>query len=199
MLADDNNKQALKGDHDLWESFKSDDQQAYGQIYKNHSESLYKYGMQLCGNTELVEDTIHDIFVDIWEKRGRLSEVKSIRLYLKFSLRRNLFRKLKKSNLLQGDEVLHKNAFKFSIQEENFAKEADDYLQMENKLLQVLNDLSPRQREVIYLRFYQDLTYEEISSLLSLDVGYVYNVSSRAYAKIRSSLCSGILVLMFFA
>lgn len=183
-------------DRDLWEAFKSGNQQAYAEIYKTNAEPLFRYGMQLCADEELVEDMIHDIFVDIWEKRKNLSEVKSIRLYLKFSLRRRILRKLKRINLFQNEEVLYQNSFKFSVQAESLAREAEQFQELSSRLLQVLDDLSPRQREVIYLRFYQDMSYDEIAELLSLDISYVYNLSSRAYAKIKASLSSLLLILL---
>jgi RNA polymerase sigma factor (sigma-70 family) len=198
MLADNNRKQTYLEDRDLWKAFKSGDQHAYADIYQFHADSLFKSGMHLCGDADMVEDMIHDIFIEIWEKRNRLAQVTSIRLYLKFSLRRRILRNLKKNSLSQSEEVLHQNAFKFSMQAEALINENDHSQQKESELLLALNDLSSRQREVIYLRFYQDMTYEEIADHLSLDISYIYNVTSRAYAKIRSSLCSIFLSLIFF-
>jgi len=183
----------------LWQSFKNGDSAAYALIYQKHADLLLKYGIHLCADLNLVEDTIHDLFVDLWEKRKQLKEVKSLGIYLKVSLRRSLFRKLKKNKIISSEELVHKNAFKFSLQLEDLKKEMESYEAIENRLIQALNQLSPRQREIIYLRFYQNMTYEEIAKHLSLDINYTYNISSKAYSKIKKYLASDITLLFLLA
>ena len=186
-------------DQDLWDSFKSGEKHAYEMIYNLHSDSLYKYGMHLCQDSNLVEDVIHDLFIYIWDHRLDLSSVKSIRLYLKFCLRRNLFKVLKGNRFITDEELLKNSDFKFSVEEVNHEKEEELRNEKEHSIVNALNLLSPRQKEIIYLRFYQSMSYDEIANHLSLEVGYTYNVASRAFAKIKSILELKIISLIFFA
>ncbi len=186
-------------DQGLWDSFKLGEKHAYEMIYNLHSESLYKYGMHLCQDSSLVEDVIHDLFIYIWDHRLELSRVKSIRLYLKFCLRRNLFKVLKGNKFIADDELLNNSDFKFSLEEVNHEKEQEIRNEKEQSIINALNLLSPRQKEIIYLRFYQCMSYDEIADHLSLEIGYTYNVASRAFAKIKSILELKIISLIFFA
>ena len=183
----------------LWQSFKNGDSAAYATIYKKHADPLLKYGIHLCADLNLVEDAIHDLFVDLWEKRKQLKEVKSLGIYLKVSLRRSIFRKLKKNKIISSEELVHQNAFKFSLQSEDLKREMESYEAIENQLIKALNELSPRQREIIYLRFYQNMSYEEIAKHLSLDTSYTYNITSKAYSKLKKYLASDISLLILLA
>ncbi|MEG1008032.1 MAG: sigma-70 region 4 domain-containing protein, partial [Bacteroides sp.] len=57
------------------------------------------------------------------------------------------------------------------------------------------NTLSPRQREIIYYRFYEDLQYDEICRLMDLNYQSAYNLFQRSLIKLRES--SGLSVLFF--
>lgn len=181
-------------DCELWNSLKGGDRSAYGAIYELYALSLYRYGMHLYQNVDLVEDAIHDLFVTLWETRAKLGEVRSINLYLKSSFRRNLLRKVSKLN--KKAEVLEEHFIcRFSIAAEDQKVQNERSLILENKLIDSLNSLSARQKEIIYLHFYQDMTYEEIATHLELDLGYIYNIASNAYGKIRKIL-SGVVKLL---
>ncbi len=57
------------------------------------------------------------------------------------------------------------------------------------QLQRALNGLTRRQREAIYLRYFQNMTYPELASVLECDVNSVYVLMSRAMEALRRSLC----------
>lgn len=61
----------------LWREFKEGSELAFTAIYKKHVNSLYHYGERLTRHKELIEDSIHDFFVELWKQRenyGKLSK-----------------------------------------------------------------------------------------------------------------------------
>lgn len=188
-----------ENDSILWQLFKNGDTNAFASIYQKNADSLLKYGMHLCNDLNFAEDVIHDLFVDLWEKRKKMKDVKSISNYLKVCLRRMILRKLKRNRLVNSEELIHKNAFKFSLQSEALKNEMEHYETIENRLIKALNELSPRQREIIYLRFYQNMSYDEIAKHLSLDTSYTYNITSNAYSKLKKYLDSDLTLLILVA
>jgi RNA polymerase sigma-70 factor (ECF subfamily) len=71
------------------------------------------------------------------------------------------------------------------------APEAEDYYfatEIGTRLAAALEKLSPRQRAVFTLRHFEELSLEEIGSLLGLDVGTVKAHMFRAVAKLRVEL-----------
>lgn len=65
-----------------------------------------------------------------------------------------------------------------------FRKNDEDLLQ-KHKLQKALEKISPRQRESIYLRFIQELDYEEIGTILEINYQSAKNLVSRTLIKLR--------------
>ena len=55
-------------------------------------------------------------------------------------------------------------------------------------MLQALNQLSPRQKEVLYLRYFEELEYNEIAGMMDISVKGVYKLNSRALETLRGIL-----------
>ena len=82
-----------------WRRFIKGSQGAFEQLYVQHVKMLYRYGLHLTTNRELLEDVIHDLFVYLHERRTRLPEqVESVSAYLLVSFRHRLLRSLKEES-----------------------------------------------------------------------------------------------------
>ncbi|MDZ7689958.1 MAG: sigma factor [Balneolaceae bacterium] len=80
----------------LWGKFIDGDLDAWEQIFQRYYSDLYGYGLKLTSRRELTKDAIHQLFVQLWDRRNYLSEVESVKAYLLASLRRSLLKKLNK-------------------------------------------------------------------------------------------------------
>ena len=83
-------------DQELWSKLKAGDKHSLREIYDLHLEYLLQYALRFSRNEDLIQDCIHDLFVEIWNRRESLGETNAIRPYLIVSLRRKLIRQLKK-------------------------------------------------------------------------------------------------------
>jgi DNA-directed RNA polymerase specialized sigma24 family protein len=86
----------LNGDIAIWQSFKSGDKDSFKTIYFTYYSNLYEYGMRIISDKELVKDTIHDLFVKLWNNKLNLGDVTAIKAYLIVSLRSALYNNLQK-------------------------------------------------------------------------------------------------------
>lgn len=85
-----------KRHHDrLWEAFKSGSKEAYAEIYEKNIHPLLNYGLKISSDNALVEDSIHDLFIDLWKSREKLSSTSSVRFYLFKALRYKICRNKK--------------------------------------------------------------------------------------------------------
>lgn len=169
-----------------WLEFQNGSQCAFSFIYQRYSDNLYNYGMQLVSNSDLVEDAIQDLFVNLWRCKRNLAAVRSIKFYLLTCLRRGIIKEIRKGKRLVSDEgVLDRKSFRFSRSIEDDLVEDQISRERKMKLNRILGTLSKREREIIYLKFYEDFTYPQIAKHLDLDLKYTYNIASRAFGLIR--------------
>ncbi|HTJ49352.1 MAG TPA: sigma-70 family RNA polymerase sigma factor [Cyclobacteriaceae bacterium] len=181
----DNNKQELHSI--LWNSFKKGDWEAYTSLYHIYYSLLNNYGYKFTKDVDLIEDTIHDLFVRLWTNRDNLGNPISVKNYLFKSLRNILFRKIKTQsrffNLQEDDESI---PFEISFDSQLILSEDEKELQQVIK--NVLNKLPARQQEVIFLRFYDGLSYEEIADIMGINVNSTYKLLYKALENLKNSL-----------
>lgn len=173
----------------LWQEFSEGNELAYERIYHRYVNKLYRYAYVVVKDKSLAEDVIHDVFTDLWSSRKKLGKVRSVRLYLFASVKRRSLRRLKRENAFSDFDVVSvKPSYGITA---SFLDELMDVQQKASvaaKVRKCLSGLSNRQREIIYLRFYQNLSYEEIAQLLQLDQKYIYNLASKAFGVLRKSI-----------
>ena len=181
----------------LWQSLKNGDHDSFQAIYFSHFDSLYSYGLRMTGDRDLVKDCIHDLFVKIWTNKSGLADVTAIRSYLLVSLRTTLFNRLQQLKRVTVSEINEHNPFELVFSaESDFIRKEESLLQSQ-KLLDALNQLSPRQKEVIYLRYYEELGYEEIAGIMNITVKASYKLTARGLETLRRILhLSPFLLLM---
>ncbi len=177
------------GDSKLWEQVRKGDKTAYGCLYHKYVADLYRYGMTVHPDKELVGDAIQEVFIDLWSYRCNLSKINKLKFYLLSSLRSKIYKLLTKDNkkLLSEKEYLtHKIQFLDSA--EDLLILADSKKQKKEKLALLINDLPLPQREAIMLIFFEGRSYEEASSLMSKSIQSIYTLVSRGISTLRSKL-----------
>ncbi|WP_143306299.1 RNA polymerase sigma factor [Chitinophaga vietnamensis] len=190
------NMQVVAAQAALWARFQQGDRQALAAIYEAHVDDLFHYGMHFCQDNNRVKDCLQDLFQDLWASREHLSaNIQNIRYYLISSLRRRLLRSL------QHDRRYHHHhnwdAFEFDLSQpkENQLIQEETIAEQQRLLQQALKALSRRQREAVYLRFYQNLSYQEVANVMAMQVDSVYNTISKAIAILRKTIS---LPILFF-
>jgi RNA polymerase sigma-70 factor (ECF subfamily) len=177
-------------DYQLWQSFKAGSEKAFDQIYATCFSALYGYGTRLCGDKDLVKDCIQSLFVELWHHRGQVADVHSVRYYLYRCLRRKIIRAYnEEKKLVHSDDLPEGYHFEVSFSHEIML--VNDQLNEENqrKLLRAFTLLTQRQKEAVYLRFYDNASYEEIASIMSLkEVKYARTLIYRALDVLRASI-----------
>ncbi|MEQ6118219.1 sigma-70 family RNA polymerase sigma factor [Reichenbachiella sp. MALMAid0571] len=183
-------------DSELWEAFRNDSMLAYKAIYMEYADLLFNYGRKIIAEDELIKDSIQDFFVELWNRRKNLDNVKSIRAYLFVGFRRKLLEKKKKMLRFQRIDDT-----------ENFEIILSNHITLQNigikedkiaPLVKALNDLPERQKEAVFLRFYNKLSCNEIGEILDINSQSVYNLIHRALKILRHVLSSfGVLLLSF--
>jgi RNA polymerase sigma-70 factor (ECF subfamily) len=173
-------------DNSLWEQFKAGRARALSCLFDQHVSGLMGYGLLFTPDKPTIEDCVQDVFVNLWEKRASLGEVVSVKHYLCASLRRRLLRKLRTQNRLRGsDDLLSSPAMPAEASYETWLLRRQSDQEVKDALQTMIARLTPQQKRVVYLKFYERLSYEEIAQLMTLNKRTVYNTCSAAIKQLQ--------------
>ncbi len=172
------NKNNYNSVDELWILFLEGDMQAFHSIYSFHYQMLYNFGLKFLKPAK-VEDCIHDTFLSILNYKDKIKTVKNVKAYLFRSFRNQAIKTLK-------DNKLEFNLIEGKIPQE---EEEEEGRKDKEKILIELNELilqlSPREREIIYLKYFQEFNNKEIAELLDIKYQTVRNILSDAIKKMR--------------
>lgn len=184
----------------LWENFKKGNELAFSIIYKRYVQRLFNYGMHTCKDKELVLDSLQELFTKLWERRETVSSVGSVNFYLFKSFRRLLISKIIAARKFSVPFPVNGMAyFEFTPSLEQSLIEDESQAQQSARLKNSMKSLSKRQREAVFLKFFNDLSYHEVASIMELRVDSVYNLISKAIDILRRKLkkaLPGLLLLL---
>lgn len=165
---------------------KKSNKKAFAELYLRYYDQLVDYGVRLSNDRFIAEESISELFLYIYEARDRLGIIKIVKSYLYSSYRRLLIRKIiasRKSSSTAidtniGDKQIYYSASDLSI---------DQYgeLQKRKALAAALNNLGLRQREAIYLKYYNNLNSIEIAEIMGVTQQTILNTISQALKKLR--------------
>ncbi len=178
-----------ESDRDLWSRFKAGKPQALDQIYTDHFSAMYSYGLKIHQDHELVTDAIQELFAELWQRREHLGEAPSIKFYLLKSIKRKIIKKANQLSAMTSIEGLGEQ-YNFKVEysiEENIISQ-DLSRQQSAKLHKALESLSDRQREIIYLRFYQGFSFDEISEIMSVKSQSARNLLFEGVSRLKAIL-----------
>ncbi|GAB2790780.1 sigma-70 family RNA polymerase sigma factor [Rhabdobacter roseus] len=174
---------------ELWLAFKKGDKEAFNRLASLFYQTLYSYGTKLTPDRGLVEDCIQDLFFELWQRRTFLGATEHVKFYLLKALRRKIYHEKKTQDKwnAQAVEAQDEQAFvgEFSV-EKNIIDLETSELHLK-KLHHVLAKLSKRQREIIYLKFYQEMDYEQIANVMSINYQSVRNLLHTALRELKEA------------
>jgi RNA polymerase sigma factor (sigma-70 family) len=195
-----NTKDQSLDDSTLWLSFKKGNDLAFSILYNKYVQRLYSYGMHCCRDKDLVLDCLQELFTLLWDRREKLSEVTCVNYYLFKSFRRQLMNRLtvgRKFLISLSDRDSY--GFDFSPSQEDTLIEEEWETERNKKVRNSLHSLTKRQREAIYLKFFNQLSYHEVAAIMDLHVDSVYNLISKSIDLLRKKLKGDAVFLMVFS
>lgn len=157
------------------------------ELYESNFALLFNYGRKMGISSDLVEDAIQELFVSVWSKKEAFNKVTNQQAYLLRALRNNLIRK--NSSAFQTEEL--------SIESNQISEPENTGEETSVDIKSRLDNLPDRQRELLILKYYEGMDYEEIGQIMDMNYQSVRNLYSRAIKNLQSKLTTFILILFF--
>lgn len=170
----------------LWEAFKEGNKEAFRELFRKYYPILFLNGTKITPNHALLEDCIHDLFTELWFSSSK-TQINSVKAYLLRSLQYKLLKQLNKKTWITVEGDLNEDV-RFELSHESLL--IDQQLQQNNaqKVKNALQQLTNRQREIVYLKFYQNLRYEEIGEVMHINYQAARNLLYQAIKALRKNM-----------
>jgi RNA polymerase sigma factor (sigma-70 family) len=184
-------------DLSLWKAFRSGNEKALIIIFDRFTRPLFNYGYKILGERDLVKDCIQELFIEIWQKRERLGDTDSIKLYLYKSLRRKLLRAKAKSEKRFFGSLWPEYNKEVCPSPEFLMISEQVSLEKKETVMILLDKLTKRQREAIFLRYFEELDFGQIAAVMEITRQAVYNLIHHALSEMKKLIHSGYLETRF--
>lgn len=164
----------------------------FNEVFLSYEQSLFKLAFNSCKDSQVAQDIVYDVFLQLWELKSKIYEIKSIEAYLVTMTRNKIIDYLRKA----ASEKRLKQALWESIEA---SRGKDMYIEHDRKesreiLHKAINSL-PSQRKVIYNLRIEGYSYQEIANKLNISKHTVKNQVSASIKSIRNFLSKLILFL----
>ncbi len=162
--------------------------------FKDHFDTLYNYGTKVTKDSELVKDCIQELFYRMWKNNIDFSTITYPKSYLIKGLRHQILNVLElKYHQMTKVEVEENISVDFSPEDYYIQNQYEENLR--SKVINALNCLSKKQREAIYLRYFENLEYFEIAEIMNINLQSVKNNVQRGLNSLKDLL--GLLLFYY--
>ncbi|MDQ0106090.1 RNA polymerase sigma-70 factor (ECF subfamily) [Chitinophaga terrae (ex Kim and Jung 2007)] len=172
-----------------WENLRKGEKQALFALYNNTYSHLLRFGLRICANDELVKDCITQLFLQLWNKHPQLNPVANVTAYLFTALKRQLIDQLiLQEKIHSAIHNLAEESFGQELSYEEIIIQGQQDEEQKLRLQKAMKALTPRQIELIRLKFFEGLSYEQIAQQTSQTVKTAYNTIYDAIKMLRKQL-----------
>jgi len=144
---------------------------------------MFRYGVRFVDDDDFVKDCIQDVFFELWNRRDRIRQAESVKAYLFKALRLRIFREKAKWKTAESLEDNYEFIIEFDAEANIIQQELSEEICL--RLRKILEHLPKRQKEILYLRFYEGMDQDKIAEIMGLNRQSVYNLLHESILRLR--------------
>lgn len=174
---------------DAWELLRNGDENALLVLYNQHYLGLINFGIKITGDRAFANDCITQLLIELWDKRNQLPVVQNVRSYLLTSLKNKIYFEIKakqtresKLSTMQAFE----NGEELPYEELLIRLQTNEVLK--KKLNKAFTKLTIRQKQLLRMKFFDDVDYDEIALLCNITKRTAYNIIHDSLKVLRAEL-----------
>lgn len=171
----------------LLAAYRQGDQNAFMSLYDMYAEMLLNYGLCITSDKELVKDCVQDVFIKLISKSQDL-QVTKVTSYLLISLRNRLLDEFRRKNYMTETAVEDIRISTTVEDVENSYILDECSLNNVRKVQILMDELTPRQRQVFTLYYIEQRKYEDICDIMQMNYHSVRNLVHRGMLKLRAAV-----------
>ncbi len=186
----------VKSNQELLLLIQKDDKVAFYNLYERYSKRLYGFVLKFIKQEEDAEEIVQEVFIKIWEARNKIDVYSSFESFL-FTIAYNATMSLFRKKISEKKYLDHLKSL------QQFEKAPDltdeiDFNELNEKVQSLLNELTPRQKEIFQLSREEGLTHDEIAKELNISVNTVKKHMVNTLSFLKSNINSGQIINLLF-
>jgi RNA polymerase sigma factor (sigma-70 family) len=168
-------------------ALRDDDEKALEHLFQSYYNRLFRMSLKLHPDSELAKECIQEVFNDLWNYRKTLAEIDSFEAYLKTALKRRIFKELTRLRKKKA-----KDEASFSEQEIEVPSWEEVIIEQQaqnvdqEKIRSLIDQLSPRQKEIVVLKYFEEMSYAQIADRTGLQTDTIYKILHEAIKRMKS-------------
>src|SRR5579859_4287131 len=169
-----------------WSQALEGDTNAFKEMHRELFKGLYNYALKLLQDGEMANDAVQELFVRIWVRRDGIGPMRKVKPYFFTALRRQTLNQLRNTQLralkisgLPGPDI--------DFSPEEIVVRNEEYEKLQIRIAQLLNELPKRQKEAIYLHYFEEMDYAQIAEVMGIHYQSVLNLTQKALQKLRQA------------
>ncbi|MCP4727244.1 MAG: sigma-70 family RNA polymerase sigma factor [bacterium] len=185
------NKNNSPTDEHLIEKFKEGDIYAYNELVRRYKDQLVNFAYRFLGDKDDAEDIVQETFLRVYRKKDAYKSVAKFSTWI-YTITGNLakteLRRRKRRKILSLSNIGYEDK-DFDLKDTESGPEEKVDKVISNRIIQdAIQSLPEKFKEVIIFRDIQELSYEEISSIVKIPLGTVKSRVNRGRLKLKEKL-----------
>lgn len=168
------------------------DEKAFEALFKSLYPSLCQHANALLNDADEAEETVQNVFINLWEKRSEMEINVSVKSYLYKAVRNASLNRLKHAKVRQL-YVMEQESLAISSPP---AVETSLHKELDQQIMQAIASLPEQCRVIFKLSRFEEMKYSEIAETLGLSVKTVENQMGKALKILREKLSDYLVLIL---
>lgn len=191
---------SAKTNSELVVLIQKDDRVAFYILYERYCKRLHGFVLRYIKQKEDAEEIVQEVFVKIWESRNKIDAYSSFEAFL-FTVAYNTTISLLRKRITEEKYLKHLKSLQLPDNPPDLIDEIQ-FNELNDQVQTLLNELTPRQKEVFQLSRGEGLAHDEIAKRLDISVNtvkkHISNTLSFLKSRINNTLTINLLFIFFF-
>jgi RNA polymerase sigma factor (sigma-70 family) len=166
------------------------DEEYFISLYKDLHTELLSYGIKICRDEDIVMDSIHEVFLDIWENKFKFARINDVKPYVLRALRNQIINGIRVQGRFNHSDHMElpssaNEDITFTISQEELIIRNENHEINVKKVQELLTSLTHHQREVIFLKYFSGLSDKQIAEVTGLKHQSVRNHISKSLKRLK--------------
>jgi len=176
---------------DLTKQWQHGDVDAFETLYRQYEKLVFRTAYLITGSKEMAEDTLQEVFISMWKSRHTYDPNKGKLITWLHRITVNQCSKRKTRKIPVTISLEEKG---IDLPETKQRSKPEDILisKLEyDQLIRTMDKLDIKHRSVLVLRYFNDLSYQEIAEALDIPLGTVKSRLNQSLRYLRERMTSG--------